>query len=130
MTVPRTALFLIGCVGSRLALVYLAGSTWLPPTGLKVMAVLAALVSLGFMTIFLFGLRKTGIETGGQPIWWNGLRPFHAATYATFAILAWNGHVRHAQAVLLLDVAVGLAAFLMQRAGVQVHMRDALRTRG
>ena len=111
------AAFLLGCIGSRLALVYLAGSSLVlgAPHGLRVMAVLAALVSLGFLTIYLFGLRKTGLETGGRPIWWDGLRPFHAATYAAFAVLAWNGHVHPAQAVLLLDVAVGLAAFLGRR---------------
>src|SRR5688500_15340087 len=93
----RTALFLLVCLGSRLALVFLVGA--LSPNALKMLAVLAALVSLGFLVIFSMGLRKSGLETGGEPIWWNGLRPFHAATYGMVALLAWSGHVRCAQAV-------------------------------
>lgn len=106
----RRALFLVGCIGTRLSFVYLAYVASL--TTLRIMAVLAAVLALGFATLYLFGLRTHGIETGGQPIWWNALRPFHALMYGAFAYLAWTGQQSLAWKVLLADVVVGLDAFL------------------
>ena len=106
----RMALFLVGCIGSRVLLVYLAATV--PPVGLKVMAALAAVIAVGFTAIYFGRLRPTGAETGGQPIWWNSLRPVHALLYAAFAYFAWFGHRRLAWSTLLLDVAIGLVSFL------------------
>jgi ABC-type xylose transport system permease subunit len=105
----RLVLFLIGCLGARLGLVYLASSV--SPQNLRIMGAAAACVSLGFAAIYANGWRKTGVETGGAPIWWNWLRPFHAATYALFAYYAWTGAQGAAWKVLLADVIVGLLAF-------------------
>lgn len=106
----RLAMFLVGCMGSRVLLVYLAATV--PPAGLKVMAALAAVVAVGFTAIYFGGLRPTGPETGGHPIWWNSLRPVHALLYAAFAYFAWFGHRRLAWSTLLLDVSIGLAGFM------------------
>ena len=107
----RMLLFLIGCIGTRLLFVYLAIK--LPLFWLKVMGMLAIIISMGFLTIFIFGLRKTGPETMGDKIWWNSLRPFHALTYLIFGILAIKGIQSEAWKFLLLDVSVGLGAFLI-----------------
>jgi hypothetical protein len=107
----RFLLFLIGCIGARFLFVYLAKIASL--TFLKVMGIIALIISIGFISIYLFGLRKTGLETGGQIIWWNSLRPFHALTYAIFAYMALYGMQNHAWKVLLIDVIFGLAAFLI-----------------
>ncbi len=107
----RFLLFLIGCMGARFLLVYLAKKVSL--TFLKVMGVIALIISLGFISIYLFGLRKTGTETGGELIWWNSLRPFHALTYAIFGYMALYGMQNHAWKVLLIDVIFGLFAFLI-----------------
>lgn len=113
----RMALFLVGCIGTRGLLVYLAATVSL--AGLKVMAALAAVVAIGFTVIYLGKLRPTGAETGGQPIWWNSLRPVHAILYASFAYFAWTGQRRVAWILLLVDVLIGLASFLN-------HHRDTL----
>jgi len=107
---PNTALFLVGCMGTRVALVFIAafGS----PEILKILAVFAAVIAAGFATIYLGGLRKTGIETNGKPIWWNELRPVHAAIYAAVAYLAWNGRGDLAWKLLATDVVIGLSSFV------------------
>ena len=106
----RVALFLVGCMGSRALLVYLAATV--PLMWLKVMAVLAAVVALGFTAIYVGGLRSTGPETGGQPIWWDNLRPVHAALYAAFAYYAWTGERRMAWTALAVDVGIGLLSYM------------------
>ena len=107
----RFLLFLIGCMGARFLAVYVAKNA--SPIILKIMGVIAFIISIGFMSIYLFGLRKTGTETGGEIIWWNSLRPFHALTYAIFGYMALYGMQNHAWKVLLIDVIFGLAAFLI-----------------
>ncbi len=104
-------LFLIGCMGTRFLLVYLAKNSSL--LILKIMGLISIIISIGFISIYLFGLRKTGVETGGQLIWWNSLRPFHSLTYAVFAYMALTGMQQHAWKVLLIDVIFGLIAFLI-----------------
>ena len=104
----RIALFLIGCMGARSLLVYLA---YQKSTRLYV-AVFTALVAIGFMYIYFTGSRKTGPEVFGDRIWWNDLRPVHATLYATAALMIWtNRYANNAWKVLLLDLVIGLLAF-------------------
>ena len=103
-------MFLVGCIGTRALLVYLAATV--PLAALKVMGVLGAVIAAGFTVIYAGKLRRTGVETGGQPIWWNSLRPVHALLYAAFAYFAWTGARRKAWVTLLIDVIIGLAAFV------------------
>jgi hypothetical protein len=107
----RFILFLIGCMGARFLFVYLAKIASL--TFLKFMGIIALIISIGFISIYFFGLRKKGFEIGDQIIWWNSLRPFHALTYAIFAYMALSGMQNHAWKVLLIDVIFGLAVFLI-----------------
>jgi len=109
MELKRALLFLIGCMGARYSLTWVA---YRFPELLPWLALFAACVSVGFTLIYLNGWRKTGIETGGQPIWWNNLRPFHAFMYGLFAVLAFKGVKQHAWKVLFIDTTVGLLAFL------------------
>lgn len=106
MTMRRVAF--VGCLAVRGLFVYLAAtSPWL-----KALAVPGALIALGFATIFLGGYRRVGPETGGRRIWWDALRPVHAAMYALFAYCAWTGQRALASNLLLADMAIGLAAHL------------------
>jgi hypothetical protein len=105
----RILLFLTGCMGSRLALVYVARNA--TPRVLEVLGVLALLPAIGFFYIYATGSRKTGPEVFGDRIWWNHLRPFHGTMYAVFAVLALFG-ISSAWIVLLVDAMVGLAAFV------------------
>ena len=111
----RTLLFLVGCMGTRLGLIWLAKTQ---PQLLKPMAILAACISFGFMYIWANGLRKTGPETFGDPIWWNDLRPIHSLLYAIFAVMAYNGN-ENAWKVLLLDVTFGFGVWVNHRVQTQ-----------
>lgn len=106
----RFALFLIGCIGTRLLFVYIAKMAnvkYLPYLGY-----LALLPAIGFTYIYLFDARKKGAEVFGEKIWWNNLRPLHALFYFAFAGLAITGN-RRAWICLLADVLLGLVSFLM-----------------
>lgn len=106
----RVALFLGGCVTTRVFFAYLA---WCvnPITHLPLLGALALLPAVGFMYIYLTGSRQTGPETMGAPIWWNTLRPIHALLWGLFAVLALFG-VHRAWLILALDVVFGTAMFL------------------
>ena len=105
----RFLLFLIGCIGSRLLLVYVAKNVGIQY--LKYMGYLALLPAMGFTYIYLTGARKTGAEVFGDKIWWNNLRPIHALLYFTFAYNAIDGN-KEAWIYLLIDVLFGLISFL------------------
>lgn len=99
--------FIFGCIVSRAILVVLAARY---P---KELAIPSLLVALGFTAIYVLGLRKTGIETGGEPIWWDWLRPVHALLFAGFAIVAFReDHIKYKAWVLLaLDLFIGVLAW-------------------
>jgi hypothetical protein len=104
----RILLFLIGCMGARFGLVWLA---YRYPAILRIMGYLALIPAIGFMYIYVNGLRQTGVEVLGGRIWWNDLRPVHSALYAIFAYLAINNVHDQAWKILLADVLIGLGAF-------------------
>jgi hypothetical protein len=103
-------LFIIGCIGTRVALTYITAVA--SPQVLKIIAVGALIIAAGFTIIFVGGLRKTGIETNGKPIWWNSLRPLHAVLYFLVAYFAWINRGDIAWKILALDVTLGLGAFV------------------
>jgi hypothetical protein len=103
----RAPLFLIGCISLRYYLTYIAQSRrdLLPNLGK-----LAIVPAVGFLLIYTLKLRKVGVETLGQPIWWNSLRPLHGVLWAIFAYMAINSHP-DAWKVLLADTSIGLIAW-------------------
>lgn len=111
----RIVLFLVGCMGSRVGLVYLARTYAQNTRFMELMGALALIPAVGFFYIYLTGARKTGAEVFGAPIWWNGLRPFHGFMYALFAVMALF-HIQGAWLVLLVDVIVGFTAFTAHHA--------------
>lgn len=102
-------LFLLGCMPTRILLVYLTivGSKKVK----QLLAYLAIVIAFGFIYIYLTGARKVGAETFGQPIWWNNLRPIHAGLYLAFAYNALHG-CSCAWKYLATDVVVGFLAFI------------------
>jgi len=105
----RFLLFIFGCIVVRLFLV------WIAKTQLKYLrylGYLAILLALGFIIIYIFGLRITGGEVFGEKIWWNSLRPVHAFLWGLFAFMAIKGN-KKAWIILLIDVLIGLFAFLI-----------------
>jgi hypothetical protein len=105
----RFLLFLIGCIGTRLTFALIAKNA--SPALLSIMGYIALIPALGFTFIYLFGLRKTGPEVFGDKIWWNSLRPLHAALYFSFAYLAINKS-KNAWLALLADVIIGFLSFM------------------
>jgi len=104
-------LFLGACIPTRIALVLVAAFG--APEILKGLAAVTGTIAAGFAIIYVFDLRTTGVETGGRPIWWNDLRPIHAALYAIAAVAAWRGRGDIAWKVLATDVAMGLWAYFV-----------------
>ena len=105
----RFLLFLVGCIGTRSLLVYLAKNV--NKEALKIMGYLALMPALGFFYIYFTGSRQTGAEVFGEKIWWNHLRPIHGTLYALFALNAIRGN-SNAYIYLLVDVLIGLISFL------------------
>lgn len=106
----RFLLFLVGCIGTRTLIAYIAkvaSVRWL-----KVLGYLALLPAVGFVYLFLSGKRKTGGEVFGDKIWWNSLRPVHGLLYFLFAYNAILGN-RGAWRFLAADVVIGLVSFLV-----------------
>ena len=91
-------------------------ATWFVRSGVrKVLGAVALCIALGFAVIHAFKLRKTGIETGGRAIWWDVLRPVHAALYLAAGLFALRDQRAPAAILLLIDTLVGAAAFATRR---------------
>jgi len=106
----RYLLFLIGCIGTRSILVYVAKN--ISTNLLKYLGYILLLPAIGFSYIYLSDTRKTGAEVFGNKIWWNNLRPIHALLYFLFSYNAINGN-KKAWIYLLIDVILGLISFLI-----------------
>jgi len=106
----RFALFLIGCIGVRSALVYIAKNS--NENILKIMGVGALLIAISFLYLFFSNSRTTGLEVFGDKIWWNNLRPIHAILYTAFAYSAFTCN-KNAWVFLAADLVIGLASFIV-----------------
>lgn len=105
----RQLMFLGFCIPSRLLLAITA--KYVSTFYLKIMGFFALIPVIGWIYIYLTGARKTGVETLGQPIWWNTVRPIHAGLYLIFSLYAISGN-NNAYIALMLDVCMGLIIFL------------------
>jgi hypothetical protein len=102
-------LFLIGCIGVRLAIAYIAKNV--SPDKLPYLGYLALLPALGWLYIYFVSPRDTGPEVFGGKIWWNQIRPIHAMLYILFAIYAIQKKP-YSYIPLAVDAVFGLSAFL------------------
>lgn len=101
-------LFII-CILSRIFLVYLAKSISIDK--LRYLGYLTMIPAIGFFYIYFTNSRKTGIEVGGNKIWWNSLRPIHGMIYFIFSIAAINKY--NLWYLLLIDVIIGIIAYFI-----------------
>jgi hypothetical protein len=106
----RMLLFLTACIGVRLLLVFIA--KYSSETIQHMLGIVTLCISIGFFYIYISGTRTTGPETFGEKIWWNDLRPVHAFLYLLFTIMVFTSMRQYAWIVLLIDVVIGLSAFL------------------
>lgn len=106
----RFILFLLGCIPSRLVLIYLAKKY------AKVVAYSSIFFSIGFMYIYINNKRKTGAEVMGDTIWWNQLRPIHSMLFGLFALVTLSNiltyYTQYTWLLLVADTLLGLLAFL------------------
>ena len=109
-TQKRFILFLLGCIPTRLLLVYLTKNISLEY--LPIFGYVALIPAVGFIYLYLSGSRKTGPEVLGEKIWWDNLRPIHSLFYFTFAYNAIY-KFKGAWVYLLYDVIFGLTSFLI-----------------
>ena len=106
----RFVLFLFGCIFVRIIITILAKQ--IDPSYLPYMGFIALFPAFGFLFIFLTGSRKTGLEVGGDKIWWDCLRPLHSLLYFLFAYNAFYKNPNSWQ-FLALDVSIGFISFLL-----------------
>ena len=106
----RFLLFLGGCIPARVSLALIAkyGNSFIQ----YVLGFIAFTIASGFLIIYFGNLRNTGLETGGEKIWWNSLRPIHALLYYLFSYNIFFGDKNNAWKILMLDVLLGLVSFL------------------
>ena len=112
----RIMLFLLGCIPARILLVYIAKHYQISPWR-ELLILFTTIVSIGFLTIYLFGLRKTGSEVFGDVIWWNNLRPVHGLLYGLFAYIYYKNH-DYAWKILGIDVIIGILAFIINKINI------------
>jgi branched-subunit amino acid ABC-type transport system permease component len=98
-------MFVLGCMGSRFALAAWARQNH-PLTKL-----LCAVIGSSFLLLWLTNSRLHAAEVCYEQIWWNALRPLHAALYIGYAVLPYHS----AYQLLLVDAALGGTAWLIKR---------------
>lgn len=113
----RFLLFLFGCIPTRLLLANIVYYSSKHEYLRIIMGMITLIISLGFLSIFIFGLREKGTETFGKPIWWNSLRPIHSIIYGFVAynlLFVWSKHSVYLERNLLVfDALIGLGAFII-----------------
>jgi len=117
----RYLLFLIGCMGTRLAFALLAKN--IPLNYLPYVGALATIPVIGWLYIIFVGKRDNGAEVFGEKIWWKDLRIIHTFLYASFAYLAFMKDHR-AWLVLLADILFGFSAFIIHHFVIGEHVKS------
>lgn len=107
-------LFTFGCIPARVLLVYLA---YLRNTSeLKWLTYFPAItlaIGIGFLILYFTGIRKSGAETFGKPIWWNKLRLYHGILFIAYSVAAIND-CDFAPLILLFDLGMGIGGFIQK----------------
>jgi hypothetical protein len=116
---PRFLYFTFGCIPTRLFISYLVFILSESNDMIflrNILSIILLFISVGFFTIYYFGLRKTGIETDGDIIWWDNLRPFHGIVYGIVGINLLHGikdfmNIKNHN-LILFELIVGIFSFL------------------
>jgi hypothetical protein len=107
----RFLLFLIGCMGSRFLLTYLAKTV--SQDYIKIILIITGLIGLSFVYIYFLGSDSADKQlewAGDKIIWWNDLRIVHGLLYLLFTYLAYNNN-KDAWTILLIDTLIGLISW-------------------
>lgn len=110
----RRVAFLVACLGARFTLAATARH-YIESTPVRwALVCFVAISSLGWLRLFVLRGRMNAPEAGVTGTWWHGLRPVHAALYASFVILATRSAVderAYAWVPLGVDVALAVVAW-------------------
>jgi len=98
------------CILTRISIVII--SKYIDNKYLPVLGYIHLCIGIGFLFIWITGIRQTGLEVGGDRIWWDSLRPVHAITNLMFAYNAINKSPI-SWYFLLIDIFIGLFGFLV-----------------
>ncbi len=114
----RFLLFIFVCLGIRFLLVYLAKKLkeFNKLVLLKLMGGILLIPAIVFLYSYM-NYKSTDKGATGGNVWWNSLRLVHGFTYLLFGIMALSNYKKlysNAWIVLLIDVCIGLFAFLIQ----------------
>lgn len=104
----KTFLFLFACLGLRFLfslVAYLVPTSFLPLLG-----IFALFPFIGFTTIYLFNLRKTGFFL--KKPWWDSWRPLHACMYLLFALYCFK-KMSFSWMILFADAVFGFIAWYL-----------------
>ncbi len=119
----RAISFWVGCIGTRVALALVARRAFQQPQReypivRSILVCFCLVVSITWCVHYFLGTRPVAFEAGG-PVWWNALRPAHAALYILFVWHAVSNRsnvvAMHAWRFLALDVGIGVLAWLVVR---------------
>lgn len=111
-------LFFTLCIGARSLLALLP--FYLSEYQNKIFAFILAIISIGFMSIYVAGFFKEngvivagGKISGEKNIWWNHLRPIHSVFYMIAAYFSFKGQKKKASTILFFDLLFGIISFIM-----------------
>ena len=105
----RKSYFIYGCIPVR---ILLAASLFVAPEArLTVVSTILSAIGVSFAVLYMFKLRMNAPEGGGKT-WWNYFRPLHAVLYLLAAHFLLTGNRRYASMVLIIDVIVGMVAWI------------------
>ena len=126
----RMIYFLFGCIGLRSYMAYISyayGNNIILPLDFgnigilkitinKLLSIFTLIAGIGFLYLYLNGLRRVAPEAGGK-VWWNKIRNIHGYIYLLFTFSVWAGNgmfnlVKEPWKLLATDVIVGLAFYL------------------
>lgn len=112
----RISAFVLLCMGARAALAGVASCCMETPLVRTALLFFASVAAVGWLRLWIFGLRMHAVEAGGSGTWWNDLRPIHAALYLCFvAFGASDTRRRDAWRFLAADAVVAAAAWVWHR---------------
>lgn len=103
-------LFVYGCVPSRviLAILPLLDFTKKNEKFRNMLSYILMAMGIGFLIIYIFGLRKKGVETGGRDIWWNNSRPIHGLLFLSSGIFLLNKQYEISSSFIFIDLILGI----------------------
>ena len=100
--------FLVLCIPLRIYLIYLSKN--IKKENKKYIIIFYLSIGIGMLILYFGSYRKTGIEVGGDVIWWNHLRPLHAFVYLYFSYLYYIND-DNSYEILIYDVIIALISF-------------------